>query len=288
MNQITNIDVHLDYPVIVDVHFDPSTIEYVEVSYPVGAPGDPGPPGPAGPPGAVGPPGSTGPAGPAGPASTVPGPPGATGPPGTPGPPGVQGPTGPASTVPGPAGPTGPAGATGPAGPTGATGPQGDPGQSFTTFEYMFDSATFQPPTGSQVRFNNSIYTLVTALYVMDMAADGRNNANAFTLVEEGNRIFVQNKTDATQWVSFNCTGPGIDHINYYEFPVTWRASGPATLPQQRVLLNIAVRSALNEAPLDSKLYARKNAAWASIPNIVVASTAPSSPVVGDVWIDTT
>jgi hypothetical protein len=200
--------------------------------------------GPQGPPGPVGPQGPRGPEGPEGPE-------------------GIQGPPGADSTV---VGPQGPQGIQGNSGPTGPQGPEGEPGQSFTTFEYMFSSTTFQPPTGSEVRFNNSVATLVTALYVMNVSAIGRDNSNAFTLVDAGNRFFVQDKDDATKWVSFDATGPGIAHSNYYEFPCTWRASGPSALAQQRVLFNIAVTVAkVSEAPNDGLQYARQSLGWSEV-----------------------
>jgi len=34
-------------------------------------------------------------------------------------------------------------------------------------------------------------------------------------------------------------------------------------------------------------LYARENAGWTAIPRITVGTTAPSSPAINDVWIDT-
>lgn len=206
---------------------------------PQGETGPEGPVGPGGPPGVQGPRGDLGPQGPAGP----------VGPLGPQGPIGPLGPEGPASTVPGPTGPQGP---TGPAGPQGQPGPQGadstvpgpegPPGQSFTTFEYMFSTNTSPPPTGSEVRFNNATYTLVTTLYVMNASSLGKDNSNSFKLVDVGTRFFVQDKDDATKWVSFDATGPGIPQSNYFEFPVTWRDSGPAPLAQQRVLFNIGTR----------------------------------------------
>lgn len=44
----------------------------------------------------------------------------------------------------------------------------------------------------------------------------------------------------------------------------------------------------VGEAPNDNTLYARTNLGWTRIPKITVSSTAPSSPGVNDVWIDTT
>jgi len=236
--------------VVVNLPARPSVVATpVGAQGPAGPPGVDGAPGPAGPPGDPGgPPGPAGPQGPAGADSTVPGPAGPQGPVGPAGAastvPGPQGPAGADSVVPGPQGPAGPAGADSTVpGPVGPQGPEGQPGFSYTTFEYMFDSATTHPPTGSQVRFNNTVTTLVTAVYVMNTDYQGANNANAFTLVDEGNRIFVQDKDDHTKWASFDCTDePDFTYSNYTIFPVVYRDSGVLPIPQQRVLVNIASR----------------------------------------------
>lgn len=41
------------------------------------------------------------------------------------------------------------------------------------------------------------------------------------------------------------------------------------------------------EAPEDGELYARQDATWQMVPKITVGTTAPVSPGVNDVWIDT-
>lgn len=134
----------------------------------------------------------------------------------------------------------GPQGEPGPEGPQGDQGIQGEPGQSYTTFEYMFDSATVEPPTNSEVRFNNSMHSLVTAVWVHDISSLSKDNSNAFSIVAVGSRIFVQDKDDSTKWVSYDVTGSPVDKGVYWEFPVTLRELGPAALAQQRVLLNIS------------------------------------------------
>jgi hypothetical protein len=50
----------------------------------------------------------------------------------------------------------------------------------------------------------------------------------------------------------------------------------------------ISAGGGVTEAPNDGVKYARRSLAWSSIPNITVSSSAPGSPAVNDVWIDTT
>jgi hypothetical protein len=82
---------------------------------------------------------------------------------------------------------------------------------------------------------------LVTKVWLHELDATSRDNANAFTLIEIGNRIFVQDKDEATKYASFNITGTPIDKGAYWEFPVTHRQNG-AALTAQRVLVNMALR----------------------------------------------
>ena len=42
------------------------------------------------------------------------------------------------------------------------------------------------------------------------------------------------------------------------------------------------------EAPTDGQTYGRKSAGWSALPNITVGATAPTTPAVNDIWIDTT
>jgi Collagen triple helix repeat (20 copies) len=211
----------------------------------------------------------------------------AGGPPGPQGEQGEVGPTGPK----GDKGDTGPQGPQGLKGDTGAEGPEGEPGQSFTTFEYMFSATATEPPTGSQVRFNNASYPLVTKVWVNNSSSLGKDNANSFSLVDAGNRIFVQDKDDATRWVSFDCTAAGVNKGNYYEFPVMFRDTG-LPLSAQRILLNIATHGGIGEAPLDGKVYGRQSSGWAALGSaalvdIHVGTAPPTSPTIGDIWIDT-
>ena len=185
-------------------------------------------------------------------------------------------------------GPPGPPGEDGEPGDTGPQGPQGEPGNSFTTFEYAFQSQTTPPPSGSGVRFNNATYTLVTEIYIANISAIGRNNANAFMLTVKGNRIFVQDKDETTKWASFEVTNSPTNIGTYTRFPVIWKESGPAAIPQEQVLVNIASPSTnFPEAPDDGQQYGRQSKAWSVVtPNPTWATLAgkpatfpPTTPI---------
>lgn len=183
------------------------------------------------------------------------GPPGPQGPPGDPGgPPGPMGPPGADSTVPGPEGPQGPPGAASTV--PGPEGPQGEPGQSFTTFEYMFDTGTTEPAGSANIRFDSATYSAVTKVWVHEITSLGKDNANAFTLIDTNHRLFIQDKDDATKYVSFNVSATPIDKGAYWEFPVTFRSQG-TVLAAQRVLFNVATKPVdlSGYAPFDAMAY---------------------------------
>ena len=225
----------------------------------IGSAGASGPPGPPGATGPVGPMGLDGPPGPPGVdgidgATGAQGPVGATGATGSQGPQGLQGPQGVTGATgsqgpkgdPGLTGPQGSTGATGAAGPqgiqgeTGPQGPIGEPGQSFTTFEYMFDAGTAEPVGSANVEFDSAVYATVSRIWVHDISSIGKDNSNAFRLIDIGNRIFIQDKDEADKWVSFNVIDTPIEKTAYWEFPVELREAGPLALTPHRILFNIA------------------------------------------------
>jgi hypothetical protein len=63
----------------------------------------------------------------------------------------------------------------------------------------------------------------------------------------------------------------------------------PVPVPKLKLkaLVNFPTGGGVPEAPSDNVKYTRRNAAWASTPNITVSTVAPGFPAVNDVWIDT-
>jgi hypothetical protein len=221
----------------------------------------PGPPGPTGPQGPQGNPGAD---------STVPGPQGPAGPQGPQGP---IGNTGAASTVPGPQGPQG---ATGAQGPQGVAGPQGNPGATGST-----GPAGATGPAGPGVPVGGTTGQVLTKTSATDFATNWQTpsaGGGAATYIgdtppgsptdgqlwweSDTGKLFIRyNDGSSTQWVPATTGGGGIA-----------------------------------DAPNDGTLYGRQSVAWvAALPaanltggKITIGTSAPSSPSVNDVWIDTT
>jgi hypothetical protein len=292
-----------------------------------GPPGPAGPQGPAGTPGEIGPEGPQGDPGPAGTDGTdgAPGPAGADGAPGPTGPAGADGDdgaTGPQGIqgIPGNNGATGPkgdTGATGPTGPTGATGATGPAGVTFpdapvdtkqyarrdggwvevvaftssAVHEYMLNATTSAPPSSGTVRANNATPSAVTTIWINYTNYEGVDIKTYFAQrVKVGDTFYFQDRDDASKWQLYELNAAYTDSGTYATMPVTWRAGGTA-IGAARIIVSregASVSSPIGEAPTDGQRYARASGNWTAIPKMTVASSAPSSPAVNDVWVDTT
>ena len=206
---------------------------------PKGDAGPVGPAGPQGPKGDTGNAGAQGTAGVAGPMGDV-GAQGPLGPQGPKGDKGDKGDPGPQGEI-GVTGAAGAAGATGAQGPAGIEGPQGDPGapgQSANLFDYMFATATAEPPTGTTVRFNNASAAAVTKIWATDSTYDGVNIRNLLNAITPGTRVVLQDRNDATKIQRFDVTGPVVQKTGYTEIPVVFFSGGTA-LAAQRTMMAI-------------------------------------------------
>ena len=160
-------------------------------------------------------------------------------------------------------------------------------------YAYMFQAGTVPPPTSGGVRFNNPTQNLVTNIY-MHYTTNGTPAVNLKTYFLQrfvvGDTLYFQDTDDTSMWQLFQLNAPFVDNGTYATLPVTWLAGGNPLLPQRIIVSRegATVASPVGEAPSDGHLYARKNTAWAVLPNITVANVAPSTPAVNDVWIDTT
>jgi hypothetical protein len=308
----------------IDVNIgDPSALIIVDIQ----GVGNEGPPGQVGPQGPEGPQGEIGPAGPTGAASTVPGPQGPQGIQGPTGATGaassVPGPTGPAGAT----GPAGPTGATGPAGSpdtaaqvlaklvtVDGTGSTLDAdlldGQDssyyataasvaaigiggLSTAEYTYSTTTTTPPSTGQLRGNSTTQSAITAFYLHETNAVGVDITNALKIIAGGVKILVQDKTNSANVQYYVTSSAAVDNGAYFTIPVTWTSTGSGTaFTAGRVIFagfGIGSNNML-EAPTDGVTYGRRgsDASWQALPKITVASSAPSSPGINDIWIDTT
>jgi hypothetical protein len=162
---------------------------------------------------------------------------------------------------------------------------------SSAVHEYMLNGTTSAPPSAGTVRFNNATQASVTTIWVNYTNYDGVDTKTYFAQrVKVGDTFYFQDRDDATKWQLYELNAAYTDSGTYATMPVTWRAGG-TTIGAARIIISregASVSNPIGEAPTDGQRYARASANWTAIPKMTVASTAPSSPAVNDVWIDTT
>jgi hypothetical protein len=138
--------------------------------------------------------------------------------------------------------------------------------------EYNYNaSALVPPPNTNNLRLNNANQNLATAMYVHDTNAMNVDVSNAIHLIQQGNTLLLQDKTNANNFRYYNVTGPVVDGGAYTNIPIAY-VSGGGTVTAGRVMLAAFGMGSAEEV----------------IGGIItISNTAPSSPAVNDVWIDT-
>lgn len=115
------------------------------------------------------------------------------------------------------------------------------PTGSGSLLQYDFSSATTEPPTSNQVRFNaGHPYTAVTKVWVRPQTTDGIDAYRYLLALATGTRLVIQDKNDHSLYVTYTLTASPIDKTSYVEFPVAWGSNGGALLNNQAVLLAVA------------------------------------------------
>jgi hypothetical protein len=268
--------------------------------------------------GATGPTGSTGPTGPTGPQGDQ-GIQGVTGPTGNTGATGDTGPIGPTGAT----GPSGPTGATGSTGPTGVTGTQGDrPGFLYT---FSASTSSGNPGTGV-LKFNNATLASVTQIVISTTTADSLGISDILDLIDDSTssnkaRIFIRSNANGdASFFSFLTTSV-TTHANYYELNGTY-VDGAAFTNSEPIVFDfyqtgnvgatgptgpsgptgavgptgptgatgptgpgVAAGGTTGQA-LVKNSNTDYDTEWTDIAGASYTDTAPASPQVGQVWVD--
>lgn len=145
-----------------------------------------------------------------------------------------------------------------------------------TLFAYTFAVTTTAPPASGTIRLNNATQTAATTMWIHYTNGSSVNIKNYFiNRVKVGDTFYLQDKNDATKWQLYEMTGAFTDNGTYATVPVTWVAGGSALLAQAII---VSREAAGGVPPVDDVIGGI----------ITISNTAPSTPAVNDVWIDTT
>jgi len=107
---------------------------------------------------------------------------------------------------------------------------------------YLFDTdTTAADPGPGNVRFNNATPASVTAIYIDAIDENAVDVTNILSLITTNDRIYIQTKEDASEFLVFNVSAPITDNTGWFTITGTVQASGglPADGEESLVVLQI-------------------------------------------------
>lgn len=116
------------------------------------------------------------------------------------------------------------------------------PGGGLLSVKYLFDTdTTAADPGQGNIRFNNATPASVTAIYIDAIDENALDVSNILNLITTNDRLYIQSKEDATDFLVFNVTAPITDNTGWFTITGTVQASGnlPADGEEQLVVLQI-------------------------------------------------
>ena len=106
--------------------------------------------------------------------------------------------------------------------------------------QYVFNSYPWQysnlapPPTGNQVRFDNSDLTQATTAVFRVIDSDGADRTSMFQLLDDRSQIRIQDWDNSSAFHHFRVTGPAPFGAGDISIPIAW-VRGNGTIPNAKV-----------------------------------------------------
>lgn len=132
-------------------------------------------------------------------------------------------------------------------------------------FGFTFDVTTTAGPAATRLRLNNATPASATIVYISYTSKDGVDLKVRLLAATAGDRLYVQERTNSANYRVYELTGAPTDATTYASCPVVHRAGGGSLWADAAEIVAGAI-----PAP------------------ITIGPTAPSAPLINDIWIDTT
>lgn len=132
-------------------------------------------------------------------------------------------------------------------------------------FGFDFDTTTTAGPASTRLRINNATPASATIVYVSYTSKDNVDLKTRLLAGTAGDRLYIQEKSNSANYRVYELTGAPVDGTTYATCNVVHRAGGGSLWANSAGLM-----------------------AGFTSPPTTVGTTAPASPLVNDIWIDTT
>ena len=115
--------------------------------------------------------------------------------------------------------------------------------------DWNFSISTLNANPGSQkLGFNAASYTGTTALYINALALGNVDAGTILSLLQAGNRIYLQQRNDSTKAVVYEVTAPGTNNTGWWSIPVTHVNSKGVLFPANADLEGVFMLSVSSSA----------------------------------------
>jgi hypothetical protein len=107
----------------------------------------------------------------------------------------------------------------------------------------LFSTSTTAPPASGNVQLNNATQTSATLIWAHKTTNANNDASIALINVIAGDVVYIQEKSDSTRLLKFNCTADAVDRGTYVEFAVSLVSSGGAAIGNKdAIFFGIVVR----------------------------------------------
>jgi hypothetical protein len=85
---------------------------------------------------------------------------------------------------------------------------------------WRFETSTAEVPSSGRFRQDNVVYASVVEIFIADTTRPGFDATNILTALSPGDRLYIQNENDASEWVIWDVDGAVIDEGTWFRIPV--------------------------------------------------------------------
>jgi len=86
---------------------------------------------------------------------------------------------------------------------------------------WRFSTSTTPPPASGRFQFDTGAFGTVTEIDIHDFTRPGVDASNFLSLLDVGDRLYIQDETNSDDWVIMDLTGPAVDNTTYWTLPVS-------------------------------------------------------------------
>jgi hypothetical protein len=132
-------------------------------------------------------------------------------------------------------------------------------------FGFDFDTITTAGPSATRLRLNNATPASATIVYIAYTSKDGADLKTRLLAGTAGDRLYIQERANSANWRLYELTGAPTDNTTYATINVVHRGGAGSLWANLAEIIAGFMTAA-----------------------ITISTSAPASPSVNDLWVDTT